>query len=115
MDLPVPGVILAAGLEHQDPVTRILAEPVGQDTPGRPGADDDIVVASALVHTRSRSDVPSPPTPAGPARADVPGSGQLSAVATASSSVSLTGRGSRTGVIPPPSPPPAAGASLRSG
>ena len=43
--------VVAAGLEQQHPQRRVLREPAGQRAAGRPRADDDELVALALVHT----------------------------------------------------------------
>ncbi len=44
VDEDVPLVVGTAGLEHEHPVGRVGAEPVGQGRPCRPAADDDVVV-----------------------------------------------------------------------
>src|SRR5262249_5435832 len=41
---------LAAGLQDQDLVFRPLAQPIGQHAAGRPGPDDDVIVACSVDH-----------------------------------------------------------------
>ena len=48
-------LVLAAGFEQQDARARIVAQPVGQHTPGRPGPDNDVIELRFLRHDPDRA------------------------------------------------------------
>ena len=62
VDLPVPGVIAAAGLEQKHASRWLGRQPVGQHAAGRAGADDDVIPVLAVRHPSD------PQAAAGPVR-----------------------------------------------